>query len=219
MENTGNVLDDHDCSAAGVRIELADGSVDYILASLYPDRIVTAGEIIRFAAMYAIVRVRGDVVEQAMLYGGTDLSFMGKTILKTNSAFAKGTVVDFTREPSTNYRIIVELDADDNPEPDISSTEPYISTGTNLSIGSYIYVDSAPSENIKNGDVRNAVFEIIAFEREGDTRSSIDIGDVSLIHGFVDPMDHSRGYKYLIEKSDRFSIPAVKSYMRRSAST
>jgi hypothetical protein len=78
----------------------------------------------------------------------------------------------------------------------------YVNTNIPLDsslIGSYIH--------IKNSDRYDNSYEIKKIQG-----NKISFGDITLIKGFKDKKDYSKGYIYYINPGDEFEIPLFKDY-------
>src|SRR5690606_31079185 len=102
------------------------------------------------------------------------------------------TLEDFTRELSAENWLTVAL-ADDLP------AKPESLAGT------YVYV--------ANDGERNAVYEIVRASVDG-TRLVLDIGDTTLIRGYVDPEDVAQGFRYDVAPGAEVRIPLTREWGR-----
>jgi oligo-alginate lyase len=210
--DTNQRIEDHDSTAGAVRIDLYDGSTDYVFTSLVPDRVLMGDDSIRFAGMYAMLRIRNAKVEHHLLYGGTLLELDETTVAQSDIASVRGVVTDFTRERSTENHITIRVSRGD-----ISAIQP----------GSWVYVENRwdranrrgeviPREpegrrgEKPYGDIRNGAFEIFGVQLQHARNTIVlDIGDATLIERFLDPIDHAKGYLCSVEVGDSLDIPIV----------
>ncbi len=218
------------CDAAAVRVDLIDGSVDYIVSSLFPDDVLIVEDGIRIAGAYAAIRVRDGIPEHHTLVAGTLLEYGGKNLAGRSYGNVTGVVTDFTRDLTTNNAITVELDRGFDSILEVLEKEL-------IEHGGYIYVendryraaqkreipwsdvDAFPTYQYAYADLYNAVFEIKGLSAATGNRIVVDIGDTTLIRRFKDSDDHQSGYSYVIAEGDRFYVPlSTVSASRRRAS-
>ncbi|HCU35463.1 MAG TPA: hypothetical protein DGT21_08385 [Armatimonadetes bacterium] len=166
--------------AVALQITHADGMVDYVLSAHDGSVERTAGGI-RFAAEWALIRVRDGQALYAAMAGGTLLSGYGVE-LGAPAAGREGTISDFDREMDESNCIYTETD---------------LPMGETLA-GTWMRVE--------NDGRQDACYEIKSVRRE-DGRSVIDLGDISLIRGVKNPEDYAEGYEYNVAVGDAFTIP------------
>lgn len=166
--------------AVAVRVELADGAVDWLLSARGEGAIeVPDGP--AFSGRLAWLRLRDGVVERATLIAGTQLALGAFRASAEAPAFI-GTVARMDRDMVEDGRIWVEAE---------------LPTDGTL-VGERII--------IANDDVRNACYTIERVERDGE-QTMLGLGDVSFVRDFVDRTDYSKGYVYNFEEGAAFSIP------------
>jgi hypothetical protein len=56
-------------------------------------------------------------------------------------------------------------------------------------------------------DSPNTVFEIKGIEALSPGKARIDFGDTSIVRGWKDPNDFTKGYNYLVAEGNLFTIP------------
>lgn len=171
--------------AVAVRITLADGAVDYVLASDDDTGIVTVAGGIEFACGAGWMRTRGGVVEKAAMTRGTLLA-MGSFSLEAEAPGHTGTIAQMDKDAQGDGYIWV-----DTPLP----------TDDTL-VGRQIIIN--------NDRVRNACYTIAGIEQDGD-RWKVNCGRVSFIRGYVDGADYSKGYLYNFDEGAEFIIPNAVS--------
>ncbi len=171
-----------DDAVKAVRVELINGRVDYIVYSTNSDATynITDGDIsFNFRGFVGVYSVNAE--------GENIYSYINDGDIIGDAETAKeytGKVVDFTRELCDENSIIVSFDAD------VSLDEIK---------GRYIYIDNSGSSNgvyrikdAKNGEQGNIILEL---------------GDVSLINGFISTSNLDAGYTYNISPKQTFRIP------------
>jgi hypothetical protein len=177
--------------AAAVRIELTNGRVDYIVNALRTDVLLDIdldnGKSLTFRGSFGVCSMRGGEPEYACGHGA---SFLGPLPHMQGPAAVVGTLRDFTRDLSTSNQLTVTLD------------EP-LPANTSLP-GSYIYVE--------NDGVRNAVYLIHDARSTNDTTVVLDIGDITLIRGYINPNDFAKGYQYDVAVGAKLTIPITRQW-------
>jgi hypothetical protein len=166
--------------AVAVRVELADGAIDWLL-SARGDSVIDVPDGPSFSGRLGWIRLRGEEIERASLIAGTELR-LGDFSLTNEQLAYTGTVVRMDRDMVDDGRIWVDADL------------PVDGT----LVGERIIID--------NDDVRNACYTIHAVERDGDL-TMLSLGDVSFVREFIDNTDYSKGYVYNFEEGAGFSIP------------
>ncbi|MEA3401943.1 MAG: heparinase II/III family protein, partial [Armatimonadota bacterium] len=166
--------------AVAVRIELADGAVDWVCSARGEEPIQVRGGP-RFAGRLAFVRLRDGAVERGTLIAGTELALSGFRLAAPEPAWT-GTIVRMDRDMLEDGRIWVdtELPTDD------------------MLVGESIVID--------NDEERNACYTIERVERDGDL-TMLSLGEVSFVRDFADRSDYSKGYVYNFEEGASFAIP------------
>ena len=172
---------DEGIEAVAVRVELANGAVDYILSAPDDDGVYETEDGISFSGRLAALRMRDGSVEQAWLVRASSLT-VGEFSLETPAAGYTGTIGRMDRDLSGHGSVWVETE---------------LPTDDTLA-GSEIIIE--------NDRVRNAVYTIESVEKDGELYR-IDCGEVAFTRSFLDPMDYSKGYKYNFEEGAGFIIP------------
>lgn len=173
--------------ARAVKVVMKDGRTDYVFNSLHPEIIYTIDDQIKIQGFFAVVSIRAGKTEYGYLNDGTTLMVNGKTLIGAAIASAQGKIVDFTRKLSDINTITVQMQSND---PNRSWAEL---------VGRTIY--------IQNDKERNAVYEIKAVRPPTGNLVTLDIGENTLIRGWVDDNDFSKGYKFDIAPGASFQIP------------
>lgn len=171
---------------AAVRVELLDGTVDYLLSSPTEDEVrVEPG--ISFAARAAFLRVKKGKVINAKMIDGSRLEYQSVKLRGTPSY--TGTVVEMEKDPRKPASVLVQSD--------IPSTATL--TGEHIIFA--------------NDGERNACYRISSVAAEGNT-SKISCGPVSFVRGFIDRRDYSKGYVYEFDEGTSFTIPTHVEWKR-----
>ncbi len=172
---------DVNANARAVKVIDKNGRTDYIINSIDNNTYFVDGKI-EFKGFLAVISFKDDKV--VYCYGNdTDFCrFNGKNLISQNKAVT-GCVKDFTKEMSEQNYITITLDREVCPK---------------TLDGKYI--------DIKTDGIRNGFYEIVSALKIKQNQYLINIGDVTLIRGFIDPEDFALGYKYNIEKGAEVRI-------------
>jgi len=173
-----------DTEAKAIRVELANGRVDYIAYAAYEDRLYTINDKLQFQGAFGLYSEQEGEGLLQYVHDGQMMVPIGSDHAITASRL-EGTVLDFTRELSTTNSILVDMDLE----------------GVDVSelVGRWIYMDS--------DRVRNAVYEIIGAEVTAEQKVLLDIGSKTLIRSYKDAADFTAGFRYDIEQGAGFYIP------------
>lgn len=175
--------------AYAVKVTLTDGRVDYVVGSLRTDVVLRVDGAFLFRGSFGVYRLRDGEPEYAFGHG---TSMLGPLARMQGPDAITGTLSDFTRELSDENRLTVAL-ADDLPvEPESLA-------------GAYVYV--------ANDGERNAVYEIVQASVDGATLV-LDIGNTTLIRGYVDPENVDQGFRYDVEAGAEIRIPLTREWRR-----
>lgn len=163
-----------------LKIELANGAVDYAMSSIdldTPRRAVGGPE---WTGRFAWCRVRDGRVVNAKLTGASRLSMVGTEMALETGHYA-GTVDEHDREMDGHNCIYTscELPSDGSL------------------CGKFIH--------IKNDGQRDASYRIEAVRR-ADGRTVIDLGETTFVRGYRDSSDYSKGLRYNFRPGDKFLI-------------
>ncbi len=172
--------------AVALMVTLADGAVDYLVASDSDEGLVKCANGLEFAGAVGWLRTRGGKPVEAALCRGSRLA-LGEFALAGNSAGHRGKVVAFDQQLASNGHLWV-----DTPLPTDGSLR-----GAQLIIA--------------NDRQRNACYTIESVERDGD-RTRIGVGRVSFIRGYRDPNDYAKGFVYEFAVGAEFIIPATRHW-------
>ena len=172
-----------DRKGVALRVVLPEGVVDTILLAPDASTEYATEDGIRWQGTFAFLRARKGRMVEARLVRGTLLT-AGEFSLRLPHDAYRGAVVDFDREMDEEN--VVCVDADLPTDGSLIGRSIHIATG---------------------GD-RNGTYTIRGVRREGE-RTLVSVGAKSLVQGYRDRTDFSKGYAYTIAVGDRFEIPAV----------
>ncbi|WP_216853791.1 heparinase II/III domain-containing protein [Phytoactinopolyspora halotolerans] len=181
-----------DHEVAAVKVDLADGRTDYVISCARPDVKLRVDGRFTFRGAFGVCSWRDGAVEYGFTHGADELA--GIPALSDRPAALTGTLEDFTTELSHTNLLTVELD--------------------NLSDlrGGYPGVLAGADVYVENDGERNAVYRIRGVRPRKGNRVVLDIGDVTLIRGYVDPEDFEQGFRYDVERGARVSIPLTREW-------
>lgn len=172
-------------TAKAIKVELNNGRIDYIVSSINTDTTYRIDDKFLFKGAFGVY----SEYEGQQLFGyvndGTTLGDENSSMVEDSTASITGTVKDFTRAMQVQNSLTVEADVNGMDPQEL--------------IGRSIYVN--------NDGVRNAVYEIKGVYELQNGRIQLDIGDITLIRGYADVNDFSKGYLYDVAVDDTFSIP------------
>ncbi|MBD2864260.1 heparinase II/III domain-containing protein [Paenibacillus oceani] len=175
-----------DDAVQAVKVQLANGRVDYIFYSLDPSAVYTVENRLRFQGFFGVYSERDGAYESAYLHDGTLIGPIGGPAIQKPFGSLNGTVADFTKDMSLSNEIVVNLD--------LRGLSP------ETLVGRMIHVD--------NDRVRNGTYEIVGVSQApGDQRYRLDLGDTTPIRSYRDANDFSKGYVYDIAQGASFRIP------------
>ena len=177
-----------------VRVELADGRVDYLATALDKETMYRVDELFEFQGFFAHYRSDGDERPlEAYLHDGSTMALAtGGPLIESRTARLEGRVIDFTREMRMENHLLVEAEG--------------ISRHAGELPGRWVYVE--------NDNWRNGAYEIVAVEPEGGDRAKLHLGNTTLIRRFRDPENFDAGYVYNLDEGAAFYIPLSKSRSR-----
>ncbi|MGH3487346.1 MAG: hypothetical protein ACRDP8_05445 [Actinopolymorphaceae bacterium] len=177
--------------ATAVKVELANGRVDYVVSATRPEVQLRIDGQFLFRGSFGVYTMRDGTPEYAF---GHDTSTIGPLTGTAGPSALTGTLRDFTSDLSSQNQLTIEL-SEEGPRPDVL-------------IGAYVYVD--------NDGQRNAVYPIRDATAIGDTNTTLvlDIGDLTTVRGFVDPDDFEQGYRHDIVRGAAIRIPLTREWHR-----
>lgn len=170
--------------AAAVRVELASGRTDTILSSDRADDLVDLGAGLQVAARFAWIgqEVTGSI--QILIVGGTRLCLPeGELTLETSAHV--GVIRDFAREEAGPTWLDVEADLPTDGRLD----------GTQLRV-----LSDSP---------RDTCYTINGVSATDSGHLRLDLGDTTLVRGFIDNENYDAGVLYDVAVGDRFEILSV----------
>jgi hypothetical protein len=171
--------------AVALKIVLNDGRVDYIINAIDANIRYRVDGKLEFSGFFGVYSERNGEPAYAYVHEGTFIGSGERPLIRTGQGAVRGIVLDFTRELQFDNRLIVQVEGPETRETDWT--------------GSMIYV--------VNDRVRNAVYAIKAVKRLGERTYALDIGESTLIRGYADSRDFSKGYTYDVAAGQRFTIP------------
>ncbi|HLT61401.1 MAG TPA: heparinase II/III family protein, partial [Microlunatus sp.] len=170
---------------AAVRIDLADGRSDYVVSAAVDDQVYLIDGRFRFRGRFGVLTVRDEEPVDWFLH---DCRLFGDAGRRSYSRL-EGTVIDFTRELSTENAITVEVAGGRHgPRFDPKTL-----------IGSYLHVQT--------DGARNAGYRITGARKLDVDRFVLEIGDQTPIRGLLDPDDANGGYRYDLAPGAPFTLP------------
>ncbi len=172
-----------------VKVSLANGAIDYILAGPDDEATYSTEGGITFSGRLIALRIRAGQVEDAWMIRASFVE-MGDFTLDT-PAYYNGTVNKMDKD-MTGHGCIW--------------TDAELPTDGRLNGAEII---------IENDRKRNACYTIEAVEKDGDLWR-IDCGEVAFIRGFVDVYDYSKGYEYNFNEGADWVIPNSISLSRHA---
>lgn len=171
-----------DIDVRAVKVTLKNGRVDYIVNAVDNTKtytVVDGDTEFDFKGFIGVYSKLGDQV----LYYMNDGEVIAEKSFE-NAGAVTGSVVDFTKELSTDNRIVVKTDVEGiNPEE---------------LAGKYIYIE--------NDGIHNAAYKIVSAAVTGEN-ITLDTGNVSPVRAYKNNGDFSQGFVYDIEAGRKFSIP------------
>lgn len=181
------VRDGDSSGAVAVRVDLRDGTADYIISNPARAEVRTEGGPATDGA-FAWVRVRDGQVTSASLTRGSRLQFEDFELVGAGDT--RGVVLAFEKDPKKPS--VLKLRLEEGSAGGIT--------------GSQIIV--------KNDRNRNACYDIYLSDKGTNDVETWDItcGPGSFVRGFVDDKDYSRGYTYNIEVGQEAFVPVTTTY-------
>ncbi|MGS2619556.1 heparinase II/III domain-containing protein [Micromonospora sp. LZ34] len=180
--------------AAAVRVELADGRVDYVVSCARPDALLRVDDGFLFRGSFGVYSLRDGEPVYACHHEGTLLGPLPH--LSAGHGAVTGRVADFTRELSTDNQLVLTLDR-----------TPSAGEQPDRLVGGYVYVD--------NDGERNAVYRIDGARLDGDSRLVLDIGDTTTVRRYRAPRDFTEGFVYDVAVGARARIPLTREWVAR----
>ena len=172
-----------DDGGVALRVDLPGGVVDTVLLALDASTEYATEDGIRWQGTFAFLRERQGRVVEARLVRGTQVTSGDFSLRLPNDAY-RGVVVDFDREMDEENWVFVDTDL------------PCDGSLTGRSI------------HISTTGERNGTYTIREV-RKVDGRTVVCVGAKSLVCGYRDRTDFSKGYAYTVSVGNTFEIPAV----------
>lgn len=173
--------------AIAIRIELANGRTDYLYSSVDPTRHRVVDGWLPVQGALAVYSIHNGKPIYAFLQAGAKLG----DVIHHPNGWWNGQVLGFTEEPMPRNEIMIKLSGE-TPLPD--------SLGTTSSL--LIYSRTS----------RHMMYTIQGIRRLKANCYSVDIGDVSPIHSWVDADDLSKGFRYDITQGDACVIARTSEW-------
>ncbi|MBP3633419.1 MAG: pilus assembly protein N-terminal domain-containing protein [Oscillospiraceae bacterium] len=172
-------------TVAAIKVTMQTGRIDYIVYATNPDCTYRIDDLFDFRGFTGVVSYEGGKITYAW---GSEASRVADVIENAQAAVT-GTVTDFTRGLSMDgYSITVEME------------QPV--TAEELT-DRYIYVS--------NDGWENAVYPIRSAEVTGST-AVLDLGDKTLVRGYVDELDLGKGFQHNIAEGQTYTIPLSATF-------
>ena len=182
-------LGEGDLTAAGLRIEAADGRVDRILSSDDVCRVFDLGEGVCVAARFAVVSRQPGGTCELFAVGAVRVELPeGVLTLDVAAPACTGTVADFHREEAGPTWVDVQAAASEAALWDGRLT------------GAHVKVHSRGP--------RDCCYTIDRVE-PGEGGARLWLGDTSLIRGSLSETDYEEGFLYDFEVGDRVEVPTL----------
>lgn len=173
-----------------VRVKLVNGRTDYIVSSLDKNITYQIANKFKFRGFFCVYSENKDGhVIRKYINDGTLLD--GKTYPDRIT----GRVVGATKVLSDTNYIVIRTDQEINPV---------------LLKGKYIYVDNSDIPDPKEDDVLlkyNAVYPIVSVIEQSKNMYKLNLGSCSVVRGFADLSDYSKGYLRDFNLGTGFYIP------------
>ncbi|NLG53961.1 MAG: hypothetical protein GX541_08315, partial [Clostridiales bacterium] len=165
-----------------VKVTLKDGRIDYIVYSTNNSILCRIDEKFDFRGFVGVYSVKDNQLVTAYVNDGDiigDYNDMTPNIT--------GRIVDFSRDLTTENTITISADKPIEPE---------------KLAGRYIYVDNGG----KGTELYNGCYKILSAIPNGANKT-LDIGNTTLIKGYVDNQRLESGYIYNVDEGQSFTIP------------
>ena len=183
VERLRVISEPEDAATVCLKVTLADGTVDWLVASDSDDEVSQADGGPQFAGAVGWLRVRDGRVQTAVLSRGTRLALDGFSLSLPEAGY-HGTIAKMHRELSGDGLVWVD---------------------TPLPVGDVL---AGQQMIIENDRYRNATYTIQSVEVDGDLYR-VHLGDVTFVRDFQDPNDYDGGFVYNFEEGADFIIPNV----------
>jgi hypothetical protein len=171
-----------------VKVILKNGRTDYIVSALDTEKLYLVDSRIQFQGALGYYSEKGMKPFYAYVQDGQSIGLSGAPAISGAVARVEGKVLDWSGGLSSSNRLDVEW-----------TTEPQIErlVGRSLIIKHGGYTAESP----------NTVFDIKGVTVLSPGKARIELDDTSIVRGWKDPHDFSKGYDYLVAEGDSFTIP------------
>ncbi|MBQ9985046.1 MAG: Ig-like domain-containing protein, partial [Oscillospiraceae bacterium] len=173
--------------AKAVKVELIDGRVDYIVYAQNNTVTYSVGDIFEFRGFVGVWSIDENGVNIYSYVNDGEMIGNDTVRVENLDAVIKGTITDFQDELSFDNWIEAELD--------VALTQE---AADDLS-GRII--------NVEREALGNSTYVIESVDVLDGNRARINLGNVTLISGFVDAKNEELGYKYDVAVGKSFDIP------------
>ncbi len=190
VERLGIVDAPADSEPVCLKVTLADGAVDYLMAGDSDTGAVRVENGPQFAGAVGWLRVRDGRVETAVLSRGTMLA-LGEFSLQLPQAGYSGTIAKMDKDMSGKGYVWVDARL---PEGDTLAGQQMI---------------------IDNDRFRNATYTIESVEADGEL-FKVCLGDVTFVRGYKDPNNYESGFTYNFQEGAGFIIPHLVRASRQN---
>ncbi len=175
-------------SAKAIKVQLIDGRTDYIVYAQNNQVTYNVGDVFKFKGFVGVWTVNSEGVNTYNYVNDGEMIGTDEKLIDNLDAEITGTIVNFQKELSFDNWLEVELDRE------LTADEATTLSGRLLNI----------SNPTKRG---NSSFVIEGVTMKSPTVALIDLGEITLIDGFVDPDEETLGYSYDAEIGRKVTIP------------
>jgi len=184
-EGTKTVSDN---DAKAIKVKLNNGRTDYIICSREMNKKYTIDNKFNFSGFFGVYSL--DANDRPLLKYINDGTCIGESTTKNRIV---GHVTDATNTLSNKNSITIQTDE---------------AVDSSVLSGKYIYVDNSDIKEQPPFLLKyNAVYPIISATRIANNTYSLDLGDTSVIRGWKDENDYSKGYLRDFSIGTQFYIP------------
>lgn len=178
-----------DDQAAAVKVVLKNGRTDYIVQALDSQTMYKVDGNIVFQGFFGVYSEEDGKPVYGYVNDGTMIGRADHVYLQADQGRITGKIADFTESLSMSNEIVVEAELQGLDSSKLAGTNIYVA----------------------NDGKRNAVYEIKGATPAGEGKYKLDIGDITLIRGYLDNNDLSKGFVYDIAADQSFVIPLSAS--------
>ncbi len=174
--------------AVAIKVALADGTIDYLVAGDDEHAVMKTEGGLEFACAVGWLRARGGKIEKAVLCRGTRLA-LGDFAISLPDAGHRGTIAKMDRDMVGKGHVWADCAL---PTDETMAGREII---------------------IENDRERNACYTIERVEKDGKL-CKLCLGDVCFVRSYKDNNDYSKGYVYNFEEGAAFIIPHIVRVVR-----